>query len=370
MARHGENIYKRKDGRYEGRYVTGKTSSGKTRFGYIYGYQYAEVKTALLLKKAEQAKATATIVGGCTVSVAEWLTRWMEDEVLGSVKPSSYQTYTHLLTKHLLPSLGKLKLGSVTPAIIQAFVSDLENSSLACSTIKGVYRLLCAAMKSALEEGLILKNPCRKIRIRRAEQIEQRVLTQDEQRSIRKAALSHQDLPALLSLYTGMRLGEVCALKWKDIDWQKQTITIRRTAQRIAHGRNGITGTKTRLMIGTPKSLRSARIIPVPAFVLAHLRELAQGKMNEEYVFGTSANAAEPRTIQRHFAILMKRLGIEGAHFHTLRHSYATRLVELGVDIKTISTLLGHVSTQMTLDYYAHSLPQQQRAAVRLLAAC
>lgn len=198
--------------------------------------------------------------------------------MLGSVKPSSYQTYTHLLTKHLLPSLGKLKLGSVTPAIIQAFVSDLENSSLACSTIKGVYRLLCAAMKSALEEGLILKNPCRKIRIQRAEQTEQRVLTPDELRSVRKAALRHQDLPVLLSLYTGMRLGEVCALKWKDIDWQEQNIAIRRTAQRIAQGRNGITGAKTRLMVGTPKSLRSARIIPVLAFILAHLRELAQGK--------------------------------------------------------------------------------------------
>ena len=370
MARHGENIYKRRDGRYEGRYVTGKTINGKTKFGYIYGYQYAEVKTALLFKKSEYAKQLAGSINECKDSVAEWMARWMEEEVLGSVKPSSYQTYNHLLKKHLLPTLGSLKLSAVTPAIVQAFVFELENSTLAASTIKGAYRLFCAAMKSAMEEGIILKNPCRKIKIQQSEPIEQRVLTQPEQSAIRKAISDHQDMPALLSLYTGMRLGEICALKWTDIDWKNQTITIRRTAQRIAQGLNGRTGTKTKLIIGTPKSLRSVRTIPVPAFVLAQLYELAQGKASDQYVFGTSVNAAEPRTIQRRFASLMKKLGIKGAHFHTLRHSFATRLVEMGVDIKTISTLLGHGSTQTTLDYYAHSLPQLQRAAVNLLAAC
>lgn len=370
MARHGENIYKRKDGRYEGRYVTGKGVNGKTKFGYIYGYQYAEVKTALLMKKAACTRQLAGPINECKYSVAEWMSRWMEDEVLGSVKPSSYQTYDHLLKKHLLPTLGSLKLSAVTPAIVQAFVFELENSKLAGSTIKGAYRLLCAAMKSAMEEGLILKNPCRKIKVQRSEQIEQRVLTQPEQSAIRKAISGHQDMPALLSLYTGMRLGEICALKWNDIDWKDQTITIRRTAQRIAQGPSGRTGAKTKLMIGTPKSLRSARTIPVPAFVLAQLWELAQGKTGEQYVFGTSVKAAEPRTIQRRFASLMKKLGIKGAHFHTLRHSFATRLLEMGVDIKTISTLLGHGSAQTTLDHYAHSLPQLQRAAVDLLAAC
>lgn len=96
MARHGENIYKRKDGCYEGRYVTGRAINGKTKFGYIYGYQYAEVKTALLLKKAECAKQLAGSISGCKYSVSEWMSRWMEEEVLGSVKPSSYAFFLRL----------------------------------------------------------------------------------------------------------------------------------------------------------------------------------------------------------------------------------------------------------------------------------
>lgn len=370
MARHGENIYKRKDGRYEGRYVIGKTVGGKTNFGYIYGHQYAEVKKALLLKKAEWAKKSSSVTGNALDTMEEWLSHWMENELLGSVKASSYQTYVNIVKKHLLPMLGEMKIVSITPGIVHNFVTTLEDSGLAYNTIKGVYRLLAAAMRVAFEEGLIQKNPCRRIRIQRAEQEEQRILTQKEQELLKKSSTNMNDLPMLLSLYTGMRLGEVCALKWDDIDWENQTIIIKRTVQRIAQVKNNIAGGKTMLMIGTPKSLRSVRIIPVPNFVLARLHELMKKKANDLYIFGFSNQPAEPRTVQRHFKALAKKLGIKNVHFHTLRHSFSTRLVELGVDIKTISTLLGHSSTQTTLDFYAHSLPQQQRAAISLLAVC
>lgn len=370
MAKHGENIYKRKDGRYEGRYVTGKTIRGKTRFGYVYGYQYTEVRKALLLKKAEYARGSVFENGCCQDTVDEWTTYWMENELLGSVKASSYQTYLNLLKRHLLPMLGKMKLASVTPGVVQDFVAALENSGLAYSTIKGAYRLLSAAMRTAFEEGMIRKNPCRKIRIQCPERGEQRILTRDEQKLVKKAASEAGDFPALLGLYTGMRLGEVCALKWSDIDWEKGTITVRRTVQRIAQGANGRTGGKTMLMVGTPKSARSHRVIPVPDFLLAQLHELMQTRNDGDYIFGAPAAAAEPRTIQRRFQRLMEKLGIAGVHFHTLRHSFATRLLELGVDIKTVSVLLGHESARTTLDCYAHSLIEQQRAAMDLLAAC
>lgn len=369
MARHGENIYKRKDGRYEGRYVIGKTFSGKTRFGYVYGYQYAEVKKALLLKKAEQAKEVISENGYCQDTVAEWTSYWMENELLGSVKASSYQTYTNLLKKHLLPMLGKMKLVSVTPSVVNDFVTALENTGLAYSTIKGAYRLLSAAMRSAFEEGLIKKNPCRKIKIQHSEREDQRVLTRAEQEMVKKATYGINDLPALLSLYTGMRLGEVCALKWSDIDWEKKTIAVKRTVQRVAQNTNSRTGEKTMLMVGTPKSIRSHRVIPVPDFVIEQLKKLMQIKADSNYIFGVSTVAAEPRTIQRRFKRFMEKLGITGVHFHTLRHSFATRLLELGVDIKTVSVLLGHGSAKTTLDYYAHSLIEQQRNAMNLLAA-
>jgi len=369
MARHGENIYKRKDGRYEGRYVIGKTLTGKTRFGYVYAHQYSEVRRLLVQRKAE--------LLGCTEpervlhregTLEEWMTYWMENELLGSVKASSYQTYLHQMNRHLLPALGHYTLSQLTPGTIHDFVEGLRAGGLAGNTVRGVFRLLSAAMRFAFEEGIIPKNPCRKIRVRCEESAEQRVLDRGEQEKIRIAASSRNDLPALLSLYTGMRLGEVCALKWSDIDWDRRTITVRRTVQRVTQMKKAECG-KTLLMVGAPKSAHSHRVLPVPAFLLEDLGALFKRESISEYIFGSASHAAEPRTVQRRFQRLTKQAGLADVHFHTLRHSFATRLLELGVDIKTVSTLLGHGSARTTLDFYAHSLIEHQRTAVERLAA-
>lgn len=238
MARRGENIYKRQDGRYEGRYVIGKTFGGKTRFGYVYGKQYSEVKKALLLKKAEWAQKPITDSRLSQSTLAEWLIYWMENELLGSIKASSYQVYSNIMKKHLLPALGGMRLAAITPGIVHDFVTALENSRLACNTVKGIYRLLSAALREAFEEGVIQKNPCRKVRIQRTEQKEQRILTRSEQKLVKASAVAANDLPTLLSLYTGMRLGEICALKWSDINWQEKTIKVKRTVQRIRQNKN------------------------------------------------------------------------------------------------------------------------------------
>ena len=199
--------------------------------------------------------------------------------------------------------------------------------------------------------------------------MEQRVLSRSEQEKVRSAADVHGDLPVLLSLYTGMRLGEVCALKWTDFDWEKKTVTVRRTAQRIAQRQNE-QGCRTLLMLGSPKSRRSHRVLPVPVFLLAKLEEMQKSGAACEFVFGTSAHAAEPRTLQRRFSRLMAAFVLKDVHFHTLRHSFATRLLELGVDLQTVSMLLGHGSARTTLDFYGHILPDQRRQAVALLATC
>lgn len=367
MPRHGENIYKRKDGRYEGRYVVGKTESGKTRFGYVYGRQYKQVKQRLLERKAQHCQRFAQ----GAMRLTDLLSLWMKSEVYGGVKEASFRAYQALIRRHLLPRLGFVPLASLTTAMVCDLIAAMEAAGLSYSTIKGAFRLLNAALRFAVEEGMIARNPCRRIRIQQKERPEQRVLTLEEQDRLRRGAQGADGLMALLGLYTGMRLGEVCALKWADVRWESGTIAVRRSAQRVRAEESACRAARTRLVAGLPKTARSQRLLPVPAFLLERLsafRQTACGAQTD-FIFGRE-RPAEPRTVQRRFCKRMREMGVQGVHFHTLRHSFATRLLELGADVKTVSVLLGHSTARITLDFYAHSLPEDQRTAVERLAAC
>jgi len=363
MARRGENIYKRKDGRYEGRYIIGRTSSGKTRFGYVYGRQYQAVRSALMAKKAE-------LLGNCAdpqasgMKLSVWMERWLENEQRLIIKPSSYQTYLNSYRKHIRPHLGNVPLCRLTPSILQDYLEILEEKGLAPGTIRSIFRLLSAGLRSALDEGLIRKNPCKKVRQREKPLAEQRILSRSEQTQLCSNAKESVRLLVLLGLYTGMRIGEICALKWTDVDWQHRTISVSRTVQRIRSSHAGMNDSKTQLAIGTPKSARSRRIIPVPNYILDLLKPL---KDRTPYMFGSTI-AAEPRTIQRRFKRLTQKLNLKNVHFHTLRHTFATELLKQGADVKTVSALLGHSSARTTLDFYAHSCPEHQRRAVERFA--
>ena len=374
MARHGENIYKRKDGRYEGRYVTGKKSNGTTRFGYVYGMRYTDVKKRLLEKKAEiqQTIHPEAAVRGMTVE--KWMRSWLETDLLGGIKASSYLTYQNQMNRHILPCLGRMQMASITPEMVHSFLECLQAKGLG----ENIYRLLSAAMRAALDDGIISKNPCRKICVERGERVQQRVFSREEQKKVEKTLSQGEDLTALFAMYTGLRLGEICGLRWSDINWENGTATVCRTVQRLKRMDTDkclkCGGAKTYLMIGSPKSSSSCRTIPIPTFLLKRLeiqkKQRSAVQLTTGYIFGTGMRAADPRTIQRRFAGVVRRLEIPDAHFHTLRHSYATRLLEMGVDVKTVSQLLGHSSAKTTLDCYAHSLLDQQRSAVAKLSAC
>jgi len=368
VARHGENIYRRKDGRYEGRYVIGRAQNGRTKFGYVYGRQYGEVRRQLLLRKAEQAQKNLPPPCGVRISLKRWMSQWLEEEVMGSVKRSSYYIYMNIAVRHILPALGGKQLHEISTSDVMFFIEMLQQKGLALSTVRSIYRLLTSCMRSALEEGLIARTPCRKIKLTGMQETEQRVLTGSEQETLRRNASRIQDLPWLMGLYTGMRLGEICALRWEDINWKEHTLKIRRTVQRMPNTKSAEMQ-KTALVVGSPKSPKALRTLPIPDFLYGLLWKLYIAGNGRSYVFGTADTAAEPRTMQRRFERFARRIGLRGVHFHTLRHSFATRLAELGIDIKTISVLLGHSTVQTTLQFYTHSLAEQQRIAIRKLTA-
>lgn len=364
MARHGENIYKRRDGRYEGRYVIGKTVDGKTRFGYVYARQFSEVRKALIQRKAETCvRQRARADSGRLLY--DWMSEWLKNELAGTVRPSSYQTYKNLIVRHILPSLGHMSLSEITPCDVRSMLETMQQAHLASATMQGAVRLLRKSLQSAFEEGLIEKNPCRRIQVPRTASSEQRVLDGSEYEQLRQVLEAKGDLISLIGLCTGMRLGEICALRWSDIDWKQQTISVSRTVQRL--GRMSESGAKTHLILGMPKSLRSRRVIPLPQCLLDALKKLKDCSDANGFLFGKNGLPAEPRTAQRCFARIIRQCGLCGVHFHTLRHSFATRLIELGIDIKTVSVLLGHGSVRTTLDFYAHSLLDHQREAMSRL---
>lgn len=364
MARRGENIYKRKDGRYEGRYVIGKNNNGKTKFGYIFGHQYADVRLRLMEKKIETARRREKDI--CNYgTLKSWFSYWMESYVLGSVKHSTYQVYETILKKHILPYLGWRDLMSVDRATVYLFVTHLQEKGLGSSSIQGIVRLLQAGIKGAINEGKLKQNPCYRLKLPYTEPKEQRVLTRKEQTKLRNYQ-GRDSLIIKMGLYTGMRLGEVCALKWTDVNWENHSIAVQRNVQRM---KCNTSSKKTTLVLGTTKSNHSCRSLPIPDFIWDELMKHHASSGNQPFIFGRNGCVADPRTIQRRFCQIALRLQIHNVHFHTLRHTFATRMIELGVDIKTISILLGHASVKTTLDFYAHSLLFQQRQAIHSLSS-
>ena len=152
-------------------------------------------------------------------------------------------------------------------------------------------------------------------------------------------------------------------MKWEDIDFENCTVMVCRTALRVKQMSSG-----TMLMVGSPKTRKSVRTIPIPAFLMERLKQWKEKSTDAEYVFGKESRPADPRTLQRRLERLAVHIGLDHVHYHTLRHTFATRLIELGVDIKTISVLLGHASVKTTMDIYVHSLFSTQCAAINKLS--
>jgi len=342
MSRRGENIFRRKDGRWEARYVKEVALDGTKKYGSVYAKTYHEVKEkqqiCINLPTASPSKSCLTV----NETMIEWLA-----ESKNQLKISSYQKYSATFENHISKRIGELPLKYITPKIITQFTDTLLNDDkLSRETANLVLIVLGMGLNLAKERYKVVVP---EIHLLRTGKVQMRVLSETEYQVLVQHLLSQSDIYSfgmLLALCTGLRIGEVCALRWEDISGS--TLHVSKTMQRLKNS-EGI----TEVMILPPKTNSSDRIIPIPSA----LREsINQHRKESGYILSRkNGGFTEPRLLQNKFSRCLAECGIEKATFHTLRHTFATRCIEAGVDVKTLSELLGHSDVKTTLNKYVHS---------------
>ncbi len=361
MSKRGLNIYRRKDGRYEGRYADGYGENGKTKYRSIYGKTYTEVKDKLL-----QIKARVIIPkteSGLTVK--ELFTEWLSAK-LTQTKASTYANYAFKAEKHLIPAFGSLKIEKLSPSKVYDFIMEKRNKGLSNKYISDLIIVLKNMTRYAARVHHCV-NPIADVELPKKEKHELDLYNKNEQNYLKSALLTNMDLTKLgimIALYTGVRIGELCGLKWYDIDLNAKTIRIERTIQRIrVNGK----ANRTELIVSTPKSHTSVRMIPIPEF-LARMLKAFKPSNADAFILSGNAKFPDPRTMQYRFKALLIKIGLRTLNFHSLRHLFATNCVELGFDIKTLSEILGHSSVEITLNRYVHSSIERKKQCMDMLS--
>ncbi|MGX7245548.1 tyrosine-type recombinase/integrase [Enterococcus quebecensis] len=364
MARRGENIYKRKDGRWEGRYIKGRQKSGKIRYGYIYGYKYSEVKQQLILMKYQNQASNNKNLLPYEGQLVDWTNYWLETFVRPKVKSSTYASYKNKMDVHVLSKIGSIKLQKLKQVDIDSLLKEMDKT-LKASSIRSIISVLKNCLSKALSLNLLTENPCIGVELPKPKRKTVQALSiKDQAKLVKEINTSQKFFSIMLALQTGLRIGEICGLKWEDIDFENNTLFVNRTVLRIQT--EDKSGRKTEIIEVTPKSNNSQRKIPIVESLKKQLLEL-QKVSTSDYVISNKHKALEPRTIAYRFQIIRKKIGLENFSFHSLRHTFATRCLEAGGNIATISSLLGHSSTKMTLDCYTNSFFTEERKLVEKL---
>ena len=367
MPRRGENIYKRRDGRWEGRYIKDRTSNDKIRYGYIYGKSYQEVKIktkeAMLdwqkrCEKKESLNKQNKMTFACLVD--EW---FAEKKIF--YKKSTIVKYQNLLNLYLLPAFGHYTAQQFTYSEINEFRKNLmlnggsKENGLAPKTVSDILSLLFNIFRYANSRGFTAFD----IRIAppvKHQKHQIRILSVEEQKRLcdyLKSSPVSANLGILLCVFTGLRIGEICALKWEDINMEEKTIFVHQTMLRLKTDHND--GKKTEVLISSPKSPSSIRHIPIPDEIYDMLKEMTT--QPNAYLLTGSTKFMEPRTLQYRFKKILEQCELTDANFHALRHTFATRCVELGFDVKSLSEILGHANVNITLNRYVHPSMELKR---------
>ena len=351
MSKRGENIFKRKDGRWEARYEKARNAQGRIIYGFCYGRTYKEAKD-----KVRKAKMDILLGNVCECQSKEQFCRFLDEWLVkkrNTIKTSSYAKYETIVEKHIKPLLGDRMISTLDQSIDQTISEHCSQLGLSAKMQKDIVSILRAVLVYVKDTEPAFRANIQ-IGFSHVRGEEPRVLSVNEFKRLMEYLLTDMDcckFGIALAAMTGMRIGEICALKWYNVSLTERLIKIDSTMQRVKDYSES--GNKTQIMIGPPKSCKSVRTIPITDFCFELCSKMMVANNNAYVLTGTEA-FIEPRLLQYRMKTLTTELGLDDVHFHTLRHTFATMLNSAGVDIARISAELGHSNISTTLNKYTH----------------
>ena len=368
------NIRKRSDGRWEGRYTAGyDPQTGKRIIKNVLGKTQAEVK-AKLTKALEDSKEL-DVIRTDEYTVAEWLRLWYDLYAEPNVRPTTAASYRRSIELHVIPRIGDIKLNRLTSRELQKLYKDLlengrlrevqkeKNPGLSNSTVRGIHMMLHNALARAVKERLILRNPTEDCIIPKLEKKEMKILHPEDIKAYLTAAERRGVLPMFyLELVSGVRKGELVALLWDDLDMERRTISVSKQALSRPGGE---------IVVNRPKTENSIRAVSIPQEAVDLLVEEHKKHPDNPYMFPSPKTGGMyyPDSVVNLHKKLLQDAGLEHIRFHDLRHTFATMALQNGVDVKTVSSMLGHYDAGFTLRTYTHVTRQMQEQAAEKMGS-
>lgn len=339
-----ETITKRKDGRYMGRFSIGRDADGKPQYQYVYGRTYDEAEKKVMIGKAIESE----YLSGRSVSVKQAYTEWI-NAAANRVKESSLANYKQKFEKHILPAFGDTLCSELSANAVNTFIAKKLENGLSAGYVRDIFIVFKSMLKFAQEEydfKLSLKN----IVLPKTEKKAVCAIDENDQKALIGYLKEHINLTSfgvLISLLMGVRIGELCGLRWSDVDFENKTLRINRTVQRISAAEGN---RKTKVIISAPKSESSRRIISIPDCLMPYFEMFRV----DGYILSGTEKVIEPRTMQYRYKKILAAAKVAEHNYHKLRHTFATNCIGSGFDAKTLSNVLGHSSITLTLTRYVH----------------
>lgn len=374
------NIRQRADGRWEVRITLGTDfSTGEPK--RISKYAATHEDAVKLLHELSFLRDTSP-KNFQTITLGEWLDLCLSVYMKHSLKQSTYLSYESYIRVHFKPALGAIPLQDLTPRLLQQYYNYKAETGLSPKTIINLNLFLHKALSYAVSEGYIQTNPAASINLSRGQKPQTEILTRDEQIRLMQGSYQHRyGVFIRLVLFTGLRIGELLGTRWEDIDFHSGILHVRRTLNRLNKVKKSIIPgeAKTEIVIQTPKSQNSIRSIPLLPSIIADLQNWRSVQQQDRALAGDAYRESgfivtnelggfiEPRTFKDYYNQILELSGLRHFTFHALRHTFASRAMEQGMDPKTLSIILGHYSVSFTLDTYAHVLDDHKREGMSLM---